>query len=126
MSYHGRAILQVNLDMTDSMGPGRLVRDMQNPSYTYDEYFICIGLGPIISSGICKNPSYSGPSYPSSPCSMRFSRIRVVCTSHTVLYPVRKTQANSPPPPPHPHVTLPQPSLHPQRFTRPCHGMHYA
>ena len=59
--------IQVNLDMTDSMGPGKLVRHMQNPSYTYDEYLICIGLGPSISSAICKNPSYSGPSYPSSP-----------------------------------------------------------
>ena len=53
--------------MTDSMGPGKLVRHMQNPSYTYDEYLICIGLGPSISSVMCKNPSYSGPSYPSSP-----------------------------------------------------------
>ena len=59
--------LQVNLDMTDSMGPGKLVRHMQNLSYTYDEYLICIGLGPSVSSVICKNPSYSGPSYPSSP-----------------------------------------------------------
>ena len=59
--------IQVNLDMTDSMGHGKLVRHMQNPSYTYDEYLICIGLGPSISSVICKNPSYSGPSYPSSP-----------------------------------------------------------
>ena len=57
----------MNLDMTDSMGPGKLVRHMQNPSYTYDEYLICIGLGPSISSVICKNLSYSGPSYPSSP-----------------------------------------------------------
>ena len=63
--YH--LIIQVNLDMTDSMGPGKLVRHMQNPSYTYDEYLICIGLGPSISSVICKNPSYSGPSYASSP-----------------------------------------------------------
>ena len=47
--------------MTDLMGPGKLVRHMQNPSYTYDEYLICIGLGPSISSVICKNPSYSGP-----------------------------------------------------------------
>ena len=47
--------------MTDSMGPGKLVRHMQNPSYTYDEYLIRI------SSVICENPSYSGPSYPSSP-----------------------------------------------------------
>ena len=53
--------------MTDSMGPGKLVRYMQNLSYTYDEYLICIGLGPSIQSVICKNPSYSGPSYPSSP-----------------------------------------------------------
>ena len=60
-------IIQVNLDMTDSMGPGKLVRHMQNPSYTYDKYLICIGLGPSILSVICKNPSYSGPSYPSSP-----------------------------------------------------------
>ena len=36
--------IQVNLDMTDSMGPGKLVRHMQNPSYTYDEYLI-LGLG---------------------------------------------------------------------------------
>ena len=64
---HGVCDIQVNLDMTDSMGPGKLGRHMQNPSYTYDEYLICIGLGPIISSVICKNPSYSGPSYPSSP-----------------------------------------------------------
>ena len=59
--------IQVNLDMTDSMGPGKLIRHMQNPSYAYDEYLICIRLGPSISSVICKNPSYSGPSYPSSP-----------------------------------------------------------
>ena len=59
--------IQVNLDMTDSMGPGKLVRLMQNPSYRYDEYLICIGLGPSTSSVICKNPLYSGPSYPSSP-----------------------------------------------------------
>ena len=78
--------------MTDSMGPEKLVHHMQNTlytydeylicirlgpsilsvicknlSYTYDEYLICIRLGPSISSVICKNPSYSGPSYPSSP-----------------------------------------------------------
>ena len=34
----------MNLDMTDSMGPGKLVRRMQNPSYAYDEYLICIRL----------------------------------------------------------------------------------
>ena len=54
-------------DMTDSMGPGQLVCHMQNLLYTYDEYLICIRLGPNISSVICRNPSYSGPSYPSSP-----------------------------------------------------------
>ena len=59
--------VQVNLDTTDSLGPGKLVRHMQNPSYTYDEYLICIRLEPSLSSVICKNPSYSGPSYPSSP-----------------------------------------------------------
>ena len=70
----------MNLDMTDSMGPGKLVRHMQNPSYTYDEYLICIGLGPSISSVICNNPSYSGPSYPSSPvyASQHFLKIRVL------------------------------------------------
>ena len=41
-------IIQVNLDMTDSMGPGKLVRHMQNPSYTYGKYLICMGLGPSI------------------------------------------------------------------------------
>ena len=30
--------IQVNLDMADSMGPGKLVRHMQNPLYTYEEY----------------------------------------------------------------------------------------
>ena len=54
--------IQVNLDMTGSMGPGKLVRHMQNPPYTYGEYLICIGLGLSISSVICRNLSYSGPS----------------------------------------------------------------
>ena len=63
------SMIQVNLDMTDSMGPGKLIRRMQNLSYTYDEYLICIGLGPSISSVICKNLSYSGPSIPSYPSS---------------------------------------------------------
>ena len=48
-----KLMIQVNLNMTDSMGPGK--------------YLMCIGLGPSISSVICKNLSYSGPSYPSSP-----------------------------------------------------------
>ena len=47
-------LIQVNLDMTDSMGPGKLVRHMQNPSCTYDEYLMCIRLGPSISSVISK------------------------------------------------------------------------
>ena len=42
-------LVQVNLDMTDSMGPGKLVRHMQYLSYTRsDTYLICIGLGPSI------------------------------------------------------------------------------
>ena len=48
--------------MTDS-----LVRHMQNPSYTYDTYLVSMGLEPGMSSLIDKSPSYSGPSYPSSP-----------------------------------------------------------
>ena len=48
-------------------GTRKMVGHMQNTSYTIDEYLICIGLGPSISSVICKNLSYSGPSYPSSP-----------------------------------------------------------
>ena len=60
-------LIQVNLDMTNSMGPGKLVRHMQNLSYTYDKYLICMGLGPSIMSVIVESPSYSGPSYPRSP-----------------------------------------------------------
>ena len=30
------SVVQVNLDMTDSVGPGKLVRHMRNPSYAYD------------------------------------------------------------------------------------------
>ena len=77
--------MQVNLDMTDSMGPEKLVRHMQNPSYTYDEYLICIGLGPSISSVICKNPSYSCPSYPSSP--IMISRILGWCRCERKIFP---------------------------------------
>ena len=72
--------------MTDSMGPGKLVRHMQNPTYTYDEYLICIRLGPSISSVICKNPSYSGPSYPSSP----------VIANEDVLAPYKQEDVSSP------------------------------
>ena len=45
------------LNGTRKIGPSC----MQNPSYTYDENLICIGLGPSISSVICNNPLYSGP-----------------------------------------------------------------
>ena len=61
--------------MMDSMGPGKLVCHMQNPSYTCDEYLICIGLGTSISSVICKNLSYSGPSYPSSPVCVHCEKV---------------------------------------------------
>ena len=83
-NYLNSLVIQVNLDMTDSMGPGKLVHHMQNPSYTYDKYLICIGLGPSISSVICKNPSYSGPSYPSSPVQRTVSNVEPE--------PIRKTQ----------------------------------
>ena len=33
--YHA-LIIQVNSHKTDSVGPGKLVRHMQNPSYAYD------------------------------------------------------------------------------------------
>ena len=62
-----KRVIQANLDMSDSLGPGELVRHMQNPSYTYDTYLICKGLGPSISSVIDKSPSYSGLLCPSSP-----------------------------------------------------------
>ena len=64
--------------MTDSMGPRKLVRHMQNLSYTYDEYLICIGLGPSILSVICKNLSYSVPSYPSSPVLNKKKKIKKI------------------------------------------------
>ena len=61
--YHTVSFLiQANLDMTDSMGPGTLVHHMQNPSYSYDTYLICMGLGPSISSVIDKCLLYTGPS----------------------------------------------------------------
>ena len=58
--------IQANLDMTDSMGPGKLVHHMQNLPYTYDAYLICLGLGPSILYVIDKSLLYSGTSYPSS------------------------------------------------------------
>ena len=48
-------------------GTRRISPPLQNPSYTYETYLICMGLGPSISSVIDKIPSYIGPSYPSSP-----------------------------------------------------------
>ena len=35
-----KRVIQANLDMKDSLGPGELVRHMQNLSYTYDTYRI--------------------------------------------------------------------------------------
>ena len=49
------------LNGTRKIGPS-----YANPSYAYDTYLICMGLGPSILSVIDKSPSYSGPSYPSS------------------------------------------------------------
>ena len=46
---------------------GELGYDGLNRTRKIGEYLICIGLGPSISSVICKNMSYSGPSYLSSP-----------------------------------------------------------
>ena len=51
--------------MADSMGPGKWVCHMQNMSYTYDIYLICMELGPRISPGIAKSLAYSDPSYAS-------------------------------------------------------------
>ena len=95
-------LLQVNLDMTDSMGPGKLVRHMQNPSYTYDEYLICIELGPRISSVICKDPSYSGPSYPSSPVvilvvKMLYSKMNTDILPYTIFATIITNLSSAPP-----------------------------
>ena len=87
--------VQVNLDKTDSMGPGKLVRHMQNLSYTYDEYLICIGLVPSISSVICKNPSYSGPSYPSSPVYQSGSICWSLIVTHNPCHSVRSVDYGS-------------------------------
>ena len=45
-------LIQAKLDMAYSIGPGKLVSHMQNLSYTYAKYLICIGLGPNILSVI--------------------------------------------------------------------------
>ena len=65
--------------------PGKLVRHMQNLLYTYDAYLICIGLGQSISSVICKNLSYSRPSYPSSPVVASLLLIFYQCFSFSFL-----------------------------------------
>ena len=83
--------VHVNLDMTDSMGPGKLVRHMQNPLYTYDKYLISIELGPRILSVICKDPSYSGPSYPSSPV---VTTLVASAREHSCKVCVRKGESN--------------------------------
>ena len=75
ITLHGWYLVPINmaiqipakLDMTDSMGPGKLICHMQNLFYTYGTYLTCMGLGPSISSVLDKSLLYSGPSYPSSP-----------------------------------------------------------
>ena len=75
------------------MGPGKLVRHMQNPSYTYDEYLICIGLGPSISFVICNNLLYSGPSYPSSPVYLKTTLFKLYFG--VLIYQLDSWQVNS-------------------------------
>ena len=72
--------------MTDSMGPGKLVRHMQNLSYTYDTYLICMGLGPSTSSAIDKSLSYSGPSYPSLPVCVALEGLRKKIATQVQLF----------------------------------------
>ena len=91
-AFYLNIILQVNLDMTDSMRPGKLVRHMQNLSYTYDEYLICIGLGPSILSVICNNLSYSGPSYLSSPVFQICLANFLICMKALDIQDPRKNQ----------------------------------
>ena len=71
---HGQICTTGELGYDRLNGTRNLVRHMQNLSYTYEEYLICIELGPNISSVICKNLLCSGPSYPSSPVFLYFSR----------------------------------------------------
>ena len=78
-------MIQVNLDIMDSMGPGKFVHHMQNLSYTYDTYLICMGLGPSISSVIDKSLSYSGPSYPSSPVLFKILGPERLYSSHDII-----------------------------------------
>ena len=47
-------VVQANLDMADSMDPGKLGRHMQNPSYTYDAYFFYI----LVQSTTCCAPDF--------------------------------------------------------------------
>ena len=44
-------LLQVNLDVTDSVGPGNLVRHMQNLSYAYDRLSPSYGSVYVIALG---------------------------------------------------------------------------
>ena len=90
LAFHSLWI-QVNLDMTDSMGPGKLVRHMQNPSYTNDTYLISMGLGPSIRTVIDKSLSYSGPSYPSSPVLSKLHSVHLPsmpCSAHSSSLPI--------------------------------------
>ena len=79
--------------MTDSMGPGKLVRHMHNLSYTYDVCLICIGLGPSKSSVICKNLSYSGSSNPSSPVYIQSHNCDSISECPVLMVMVVKFQA---------------------------------
>ena len=61
-------VLQANLDMTASMRPGKLVRHMQNLSYTYMTHtWYMQGTGTKHIGCHSQKFVYSGPSYPSSP-----------------------------------------------------------
>ena len=79
-SIYKRFNIQVNLDMTDSMGPGKLVHHMQSLSYTYDTYLIRMGLGPSISSVISESLAYSGLPYASSPVITFFGHFTTIMT----------------------------------------------
>ena len=89
-NHTNSSLNNLNNNPTPSDDTGELGYDRLNgtrkigPSYTYDEYLKCIGLGPSISSVICKNLSYSGPSYPSSPVSLTLSSF--LCSWKYVLW----------------------------------------
>ena len=77
-SIYKRFNIQVNLDLTDSMGPGKLVHHMQSLSYTYDTYLI--RMGPSISSVIGKSLACSGLPYASSPVITFFGHFTTIMT----------------------------------------------